>query len=142
MQPPASFTVPMLERVEDDAAFASLAPEWDDLLFDTAAPSVFATWAWLSTWRDTLGSGHRLAVVTARDPRDGLLLGAAPFAVEACHSSRRPPYRALVFLGSGPAAPDHLDLLVRRGHEDVVGAALVARRSADGRGPLRPRRRP
>jgi CelD/BcsL family acetyltransferase involved in cellulose biosynthesis len=36
-----------------------------------------------------------------------------------------------VFLGSGTAAPDHLDLIVRRGWEPIVGPALWAALSRD-----------
>jgi len=116
--------VPFLEEVADDAALEALAPEWDQLLADSTASSPFLTWAWVAAWRRTLGDNHALAVVAARHPGDGRLLGLAPFAVEERRAPGGLGYRALVFLGSGPAAPDHLDLIVQRGREATVSAAL------------------
>ncbi len=121
---PAPAVVPFLEDVTDDDAFAALAPEWDRLLGESSVRSPFLTWAWVSAWRDTLGAGHDLAVVAARHPGDGSLLGLAPFAVEERRAPGGVHYRALVFLGSGPAAPDHLDLLVLQGWEGAVAAPL------------------
>jgi CelD/BcsL family acetyltransferase involved in cellulose biosynthesis len=121
---PAPAVVPFLEDVTDDAAFAALAPEWDRLLAASSARSPFLTWAWVSAWRQTLGAGHDLGVVAARHPGDGSLLGLAPFAVEERRAPGGLHYRALVFLGSGPAAPDHLDLLVVQGWEAAVAAPL------------------
>jgi len=129
---PAPAAVPFLEDVTDDEALEALAPEWDRLLADSTAASPFLTWAWVSAWRRTLGDGHRLAVVAARHPGDGSLVGLAPFAVEERRAPGGLRYRALVFLGSGPAAPDHLDLMVARAFEAGVAAPLwgaVLRRS-------------
>ena len=120
----ASAAVPFLEDVADDAAFEALAPEWDRLLAESSAVSPFLTWAWVSAWRHTLGAGHSLAVVAARHPGDGSLLGLAPFAAEERRAPGGLRYRALVFLGSGPAAPDHLDLIVRQEWEAAVAAPL------------------
>ncbi len=121
---PAPAVVPFFEDVTDDTAFQALAAEWDHLLAESAVVSPFLTWAWVSAWRQTLGSGHALAVVAARHPADGSLLGLAPFAVEERRAPGGLRYRALVFLGSGPAAPDHLDLMVREGWEGAVAAPL------------------
>ena len=121
---PASDVVPFLEDISDDEAFGALAPEWDHLLAGSSVVSPFLTWAWVSAWRQTLGAGHALAVIAARHPADGSLLGLAPFAVEERRAPGGLRYRALVFLGSGPAAPDHLDLMVLRGWEGAVAAPL------------------
>ncbi|MBN2112631.1 MAG: GNAT family N-acetyltransferase [Acidimicrobiia bacterium] len=115
---------PFLEEVTDDDALEALAREWDHLLADSTAPSPFLTWAWVGAWRRTLGADHALAVVAARHPGDGRLVGLAPFAVEERRAPGGLGYRALVFLGSGPAAPDHLDLIVLRGWEATVAAPL------------------
>jgi len=129
---PAPTTAPLLEDVTDDQALAALGLEWDHLLAASGVITPFLTWAWVSAWRETLGAGHALAVVTARRPGDGRLLGLAPFAVEERRAPGGIRYRALVFLGSGPAAPDHLDLMVLQGWESAVAAPLwgaVLRRS-------------
>ncbi len=131
--PAGNRTVPALEHITSDAALERLSREWDELLADSMAPTIFLTWAWVDAWRSTLGEGHKLEIVAAREPASGRLLGIAPFAIETRDDPQRPMYRALTFVGSGPAAPDHLDLVVRRGHTSVVGPALwaAASRHAD-----------
>jgi CelD/BcsL family acetyltransferase involved in cellulose biosynthesis len=107
--------------VTDDPGLDALAPEWDELLADSEAPTVFLTFAWISAWRQTLGRRAALLVGTARDPGTGELLGIAPFAVEQRSAG---PLRitVLVMAGSGAAAPDHLDLIVRHGHPHVAAS--------------------
>ena len=94
------------------------------MLAASSVCSPFLTWEWVDAWRRTLGADHRLAVIAARHPADGRLLGLAPFAIEERRAPGGIRYRALVFLGSGPAAPDHLDLMVAQGWEAAVAAPL------------------
>jgi CelD/BcsL family acetyltransferase involved in cellulose biosynthesis len=110
---------PVVEVI-DDADLVHLAEEWDDLLAHSEAPTVFLTWAWVSSWRETLGSNQRLLIATARRPADGLLVGIAPMTVERRVDGRLLRYRALQFAGAGAAASDHLDLIIRTGYEQVA----------------------
>ena len=112
---------PLLEIVDDDRGLSALGGEWDRLLADADHASVFQSFTWISSWRATLGREHRLMIGVARDPDRGGLVGLAPFAV----TSRRygpAQARVLQMAGSGPAAPDHLDLIVRRGHPHIPAA--------------------
>lgn len=106
--------------VIDESSFADLADEWDDLLANCEAPTVFLTWAWVSSWRETLGRNQRLSIATARRPADGLLVGIAPMAVAHRVDGRLLRYRALQFAGAGTAASDHLDLMIRTGYEHIA----------------------
>ena len=115
--------LPLLERVDHDG-LRSLAAEWDGLIADSVTPGPFLSWPWISSWLDTLGADADLEAHVARDPADGTLLGVAPFFVERRrHAGLTVP--VLRIIGSGPAAPDHLDLPVVRGRPEV-GAALWA----------------
>lgn len=114
--------LPVIERV-DRSALATMWPEWDDVVADATSPMPFLSSAWIEPWLATLGADADLEVITARDPVDGRLLGVAPFFVE---TRRRAgiSHRALRLLGSGPLAPDHLDLVARHDHEARIGPAL------------------
>lgn len=101
---------PVLERV-DRAELAAVAGEWDALVARSHAPGVFLSWAWVSAWLDTLGAEADLEIVVARDAADGRLVGAAPFFVER-RTRAGIRHRVLRIVGSGPAAPDHLDMPV------------------------------
>ena len=113
---------PVLERI-DAAGLAAVATEWDALIAASTAPSPFLTSAWIGAWLATLGEGADLEVVTARDADDGSLVAAAPFFVET-RTRAGLRHRVLRFIGSGPAAPDHLDLPVAA-HAPVETAAAV-----------------
>lgn len=113
-------STPLVDVIEDGTSLRELASEWDDLLGASSVPNVFLTWTWISSWMETLGSRHRLLTVTARDPSDRRLVGVAPLAIETRTIPPLPAHRALVMIGSRPAASDHLDLILRRGHEHVA----------------------
>ena len=117
--------VPAVHVVRDDAGLAALSAEWDRLLASSRVATPFLTWAWISAWRETLGRNAELRLAVARNPDDGSLVGIAPFA-ETSDRKAGIPHRVLRFMGSGRAAPDHLDLVVRTGHEAVAGPALWA----------------
>ncbi|MEE9299311.1 MAG: GNAT family N-acetyltransferase [Acidimicrobiia bacterium] len=103
--------MPVLQRPSRDDLM-SLGAEWDDLLAASGTVRPFLTWAWVRAWLATVGSAVDLEIVTARDPDDGTLLGVAPFFVET-NRKLGVAIRRLRLVGNGPAAPDHLDLLVR-----------------------------
>lgn len=113
---------PLVDVVEDRSDLRGLASEWEELLAASSASTVFLAWSWVSLWLETLGSRHRLLAVTARDPSDRRLVGIAPLAIETRTIPPLPVHRALVMFGSRPAAADHLDLILRRGHEHVAEA--------------------
>jgi len=60
-------------------AFEQLKPEWNELLWRSAADTVFGTWEWQSTWWQVYQPG-RLWLVTCRDD-NGRLLGIAPWSI-------------------------------------------------------------
>jgi CelD/BcsL family acetyltransferase involved in cellulose biosynthesis len=102
--------LPVLNHL-DRSELLRLGPEWEALLAGSQVRSAFMTWPWVSAWLDTLGRDADLEVLAARHPVDGRLLGVAPFFVE---SGRKlgVPFRSLRMIGSGLAAPDHLDMPV------------------------------
>ena len=108
--------VTVLERWED---LESLGPEWDELLRDADGAGIFLTHAWVAAWAATVGAETRPMVAVAREAAGGRLVGIAPLMVTR---GRRGgvAYDTLRMAGSGLAAADHLDLIVRHGHPHVV----------------------
>ncbi len=115
---------PVLERL-DGAGLSAVATEWDALIAASSASSPFLTSAWIGAWLATLGTGADLEVVTARDADDGSLIAAAPFFVET-RTRAGLRHRVLRLIGSGPAAPDHLDVPVAKHAPKGTAAALWA----------------
>jgi len=115
-------TLPMIERLGRSDVIA-LGSEWDALVSASPVSTPFLSWPWIGAWLETLGLEADLEVVVARDPIDGRLIGIAPFFVE---TRRRlgVGFRSLRLIGSGPAAPDHLDMPIAAPDPAPVAAAL------------------
>jgi CelD/BcsL family acetyltransferase involved in cellulose biosynthesis len=106
------------DRYFDADGFHTLASEWNELLGDSAADTVFLTNQWQSSWWHHLGSGTP-TLIALRD-ETGRLVGLAPL------------YRSLTDEGLWELntvgcvdVSDYLDIIARRGHERAVSAALL-----------------
>lgn len=102
----------------DVTAFDRLQAEWDRLLEISVIDTLFITHAWQTTWWRNLGSGD-LRIITFRED-DGTLIGIAPFFAERGADG-------LIYLSLVGCVDvsDYLDLLVAKGCEERVYAALL-----------------
>ena len=119
-----------LERIDHATAFEALREEWNELLAASAADGLFLTWEWLSHWWRHLSAGQRLALTLVRAGRQ--LVAIAPLVVRRRRIAGILPVRSLELLGTGSVGSDYLDVIVRRGHERAVRAALAQRFTTDG----------
>ena len=120
-----------VQSIEDSTAFEGLREEWTALLAESPADGLFLTWEWLFTWWTHLGARRRLAILTVRS--DGDLIAVAPLASRSRGLGRLLPVRSLEFLGTGSVGSDYLDLIVRRGREEVATEALAEHLARGGR---------
>lgn len=107
-----------IETHLEDGGFAALRPEWNRLLERASVNTLFLTWQWQSTWWKHLGDGD-LLLAGFRSERDGRLAGLAPL-----FSPPGQPFHTLSLVGCREVS-DYLDVLVERGREDDVYAALL-----------------
>ena len=115
------------EVVTDEAGFARLAREWDELLDASEQRVYFLRYGWNRLWWQKLRpAGARLFVITVRD--GGRLAGLAPFYLRERRTAGIPHVRDLLFIGTGIYAQtgEYLDLIARRGHEREVAEAVAA----------------
>jgi len=98
----------------DRGPLVGLGAEWEDLRRTSSTTSPFMSWPWVGAWLETIGSDADLEVHVARDPDSGRLVGIAPFYVATTRRAGL-AVRELRMLGSGAAAPDHLDMLIAPG---------------------------
>ena len=118
---------PTLELITEEESFYNLENEWNSLLQESEANSIFLTWEWMSTWWSFFGDEGQLWIVVARSPDSGSILGLAPLYL---HDSTLipgflPHHHELGFLGANEIAPDHLDFIVRKGYEHTVASELI-----------------
>jgi CelD/BcsL family acetyltransferase involved in cellulose biosynthesis len=101
-------------------ALEQLQPEWEALWARAEAATPFQSPHWLLPWWKHVGQG-RLASLALRSADDGELVGLAPFYIytDAATGTRH-------LFPIGIATTDVLDVLVQRGWEDTVLAAIAA----------------
>jgi len=120
---PVRADVTTVERVEDIEAFRGLRKTWNDLLADSGAARPFLTWEWLFTWWKHLADGRRLRLLLVR--RRGELIAIAPLCSRRRGLSGLLALPSLEFLGAGDVGSDYLDLIVRRGREEIAVRAIA-----------------
>jgi CelD/BcsL family acetyltransferase involved in cellulose biosynthesis len=106
-----------VERVAPQA-WAEIA-DWDEVVAEAAAPSVFLTRDWAEAWWNSFGPGldpWLLRVAAA----DGRTLGIAPFYLQRL---RRGVVRRLGLISDLVVGSEYLGLAARRGVEAVVAQA-------------------
>jgi CelD/BcsL family acetyltransferase involved in cellulose biosynthesis len=121
--PATTATELTLETVSDEASFATLEPEWDDLVRSRPRPSPFLLHRWLLEWWRHYGAEGELAIHVAR--RDGRLVGALPLCVRPSHGMG-----VLTFVGGEDSSL--ADLLVADGEPPEVATALAERAASSG----------
>jgi CelD/BcsL family acetyltransferase involved in cellulose biosynthesis len=107
---------------ESEAWFDDLADEWGDLLAGSDTDRIFSTLTWLSTWWDAYHLGDIWTLVV-RDS-DGRLVGAAPWFRTTEDDGAGGETRVVGAIG-GVEVTDYVDVIVRRGCEESVFAALT-----------------
>ncbi len=101
----------------DASGFDALAGEWDALLHDSQADTIFMTHMWQRTWWHHLGEGD-LKILAVRDDQ-GVLVGLTPL-FHVPHEGRK----MLSTVGCVDVS-DYLDWIARRGQEELVFDALL-----------------
>lgn len=107
--------------VETPEGFASLEPEWNELLDRSRSRSVFLAWGWLYPWWRHYGRDRALKLLLVRDEWERLV-GIAPFCVERV--GRVAPIRVLSFLGTERVSSEYLDVIADPTLERDVARAL------------------
>jgi CelD/BcsL family acetyltransferase involved in cellulose biosynthesis len=112
------------EVVRDWSILDRLRPEWDSLLGDSCADSLFLTWDWIRTWADLVRGTVLPLVVVVRDDL-GRLAGIAPFYLTDLWLVRALSFRTLRVMGDYPTGSEYPDWILRRDLQDRVAAAVV-----------------
>ena len=85
----------------------SVGEEWNGLLSDSSADTIFLTWEWILCWWQVYGAKYQLALTLVYNESDKLV-GAAPFKVRKL--TRLPglrPVKVLEFIGWGRRSPQN-----------------------------------
>lgn len=106
-------------------SLAALKDEWDELLLNSRACTVFLTWEWIEAWWRTYGKSRKLFVILVRNHFNELV-GIAPFYLELRKLSGLLSINIVRFLGiGGDVAPNYLDIIAVNGMEREVVKTVV-----------------
>ncbi len=103
-----------------------LADQWNDLLTESQANSIFLTWEWLSTWLEAVYPEAPLLVAAAYD-ENHQLVGIAPFYVCSMRAMNVVSLKCLRILGECQAGAEYGDLIVHPRCEKAVIEAIATR---------------
>src|SRR5215467_7022622 len=92
-----------------------LRDQWQLLVSESAANTIFLTWEWITAWWSAYGAPGELRILTAFDEA-GHLRGIAPLRTQVVHKYGQ-SFRALSFIGDGSNDSDYLDFIVAPGYE-------------------------
>ncbi len=95
----------------------TLRGEWNDLLADSGANSIFLTWEWIAAWLEAVRPQAPLLVIALRDG-SGRLAAVAPFYMTRMRLVRLMSFRCLRVLGDQDSGAEYPDLIIRRGCEE------------------------
>jgi CelD/BcsL family acetyltransferase involved in cellulose biosynthesis len=111
-----------IERLNTTEDLEQIQMHWAQLAESIPNTPLFLTWEWGRSWWRHFGDQHTLYVLAAWD-ESGELAGLAPLMI--VHERLGPlKIKRLTFLSNGVASPDHLDMLVRSGDDQVARAFL------------------
>jgi CelD/BcsL family acetyltransferase involved in cellulose biosynthesis len=104
--------------IDSLASMADLSKEWNDLLRNSHANSVFLTWEWTYAWAESfLDESRRLFVLALYEGQE--LVGLAPWYAWHTRLHGCPVIR-IEFLGSPETGSDYLDVVCRKRREKDV----------------------
>jgi len=116
-------------EITSEDRFRELRPQWDALLADAGAATVFVTWEWMWSWWRSYSKPEHLYILAVFDESNALR-GVAPLQRAP---EQRYGQRAIVqrLMGDGSSDSDYLDFIVARGFEPKVMECLWAHLGRD-----------
>ena len=112
------------EIIREWSRLPALAAEWNTLLRQSGADTVFLTWEWVKSWADVVGQNHTPLVIVVRDPA-GSLCGLAPLYLTRYWLVRAWPYRILRIMADRATGAEYPDFIVRKDCEREAMRCIV-----------------
>jgi CelD/BcsL family acetyltransferase involved in cellulose biosynthesis len=108
--------------LDQEAELDTLAQEWEALLEQSDADTLFLTWEWVRAWWNSYKAGKSLFILEIRDGDD--LVAIVPLYRRRFRKFGL-AYTGLHLIGDGSWDSDYLDAIARRGREQQVKQTLA-----------------
>jgi len=104
--------------------FKTIGREWNQLLHDSGAESIFLTWEWVFIWWSVYKDTRRTLYILVAYDEDGQLIGIAPCYATIEKRFKFLSFKEVRFLGYGSDIhPDYLDFIAEpRRRTEIVSA--------------------
>jgi CelD/BcsL family acetyltransferase involved in cellulose biosynthesis len=112
------------EVVRTSGEWSRLESEWNAVLGESRADSLFMTWEWLDTWLDVHERKPELLVICVRDS-DGALVGLAPYYKTDYKLFSVVPYRVLRVVGDINSGAEYQSWIAKKTAEAPVCAEIA-----------------
>ncbi len=113
-----------VELITNRQRLELLEREWNALLSDSRADTIFLTWEWISAWLDTLAADIQPAVLVARDA-SASLCGIAPFYRTKFTLAKLIRHRWLRVLGDADSGSEYGNIITRYDAEQEATQAIL-----------------
>jgi len=101
-----------VEVIKTTKEFQNLREEWNNLLSESKADTIFLTWEWLFTWWENYGMNRELTIFLIKEKE--MLIGIAPLMICKEYVAGL-PVRLLKFIGSEEVCSEYLDFITIKG---------------------------
>ena len=105
--------------VEDMTAFEALEGEWNSLLQQSSANTIFLTWEWISSWLEIYSSRYKLFVIVVRND-ENKLIGLAPLYISNYKLLFMIKLRMLRILGDRDCGSEYPNWIALKDKEKAV----------------------
>ena len=112
------------QLVRNQNQFGDLESEWNELLFDSQADTIFLTWQWIVSWIEVQLSVPDFFVIALRD-EDGRLVAIAPFYRTKYRLLGCKSVSILRVLGDTMSGAEYGNVIIRNGFEESVAGLLA-----------------
>lgn len=106
-------------------ALESQSAEWNELLTQSPANTLFLTWEWMTSWLAASTSPVQLCVVTSRD-ECGRLVGILPLYRTKLRLVNTVPFSCLRMVGDYRSGSEYTDAITRPEDAQAIVDALVS----------------
>lgn len=112
------------ELIDNWPDFFALEGEWNDLLSQSRADTIFLTWEWIRSWVEVVRESAQPFVIVMRESQ-GTLAGIAPFYQTQYRLFGTIPYRTLRIMADQSTGAEYPDWMARKDREAGVYQAIL-----------------
>ena len=109
--------------IDNEPKLEAMRDDWNRLLGQSSSETIFLTWEWIKAWWKSYGAERGLWILKIE--RDEELVGLAPFYRQDCRGFGIFSYHGLYLIGDGSSDSDYLDLISKRGEEELVARSTA-----------------